>query len=49
MFQLVNLITNTLYITIIIIRRCLVQVCFVFKRTQSRLPMGRLDLARLLA
>jgi len=48
MFQLVNLITNTLYITIIITHRCFTQVCSIFKRVQSGPSMGRLDPIRLL-
>jgi len=42
MFQLVKLISNTLYMTIITIYRFWAQVCSIFKRAQSGPSMGDL-------
>jgi len=48
MFQLVNLIANTVYITIITMHRRLAHVCSVFKRAQSKPLMSLPDPSRLL-
>ena len=41
MFQLVMLIINTLYVTIIIVHSFFVQVCSISKQAKSGLPMNR--------